>query len=77
MEIKQTEMEQIQLSCADVISLNRKRIVIKNLPESESESTKDRVSKLFNDVLGLKNDDINIESAVRQGDPQVKGAMPE
>ncbi len=46
--------------------------MIKNLPESESESTKDRVNKLFIDVLGLKNDNINIESAVRQGDPQVK-----
>ncbi len=47
-------MEQRQLSYADVISLNSKRIVIKNLPESESESTKDGVSKLFIDVLGLK-----------------------
>ena len=69
---KQTEMNQRQLSYADVTTLNSKRVVIKNLPESESESTKDRVRKLFIDVLGLKNDDINIESAVRQGDPQVK-----
>ncbi len=71
MEKKQTEMEQRQLSYADVISLNSKRIAIKSLPESESESTKERVSKLFIDVLGLKNDDINIESAVRQCDPQL------
>ncbi len=54
MEKKQTEMEQRQLSYADVISLNSKRIVFKNLPESESESTKYRVSKLFIYVLVLK-----------------------
>ncbi len=65
-------MEQGQLSYADVISLNSKRIVTKNQPESESESTKDRVSKLFIDVLGLTNDDIKIESTVRQGDRQAK-----
>ncbi len=62
-------MELEQLTYAVAVTVSDRTLVIKNLPETEGESTIDRVKALFVDGQGLKDSQINIEKAQRKGDP--------
>ncbi len=67
MHQKQVELE--QRPYAEAVRVSDRTLVIKNLPETEGESTCDRVKAFFVDGLGLKDSQFNIEKAQRKGDP--------
>ncbi len=67
MQQKQVELE--QRTYAEAVTVSDRTLVIKNLPETEGESTCDRVKALFVDGLGLKDSQFNIVKAQRKGDP--------
>ena len=69
MQQKQTELE--QRTYAESVTVSDRTLVIKNLPETEGESTCDRVKTLFVDGLGLNDSQFIIEKAQRKGDPNV------
>ncbi len=54
---------------AEAVTVIDRTLVIKNLPETEGESTCDRVKALFVDGLGLQDSQFNIEKSQRNGDP--------
>ena len=76
MQVKQNDLETQQKTYAEATSLSKRKLVIKNLTETEGESTKDRVKMLLTEGLGLKDNEIDIEEASRKGDPKVQRKYP-